>query len=65
MTGADETGRPAHPPVRHCPFCGAPLGWFFGARAERDTFWCEACGEYFRVTGVPEDEGQDATADPG
>jgi predicted RNA-binding Zn-ribbon protein involved in translation (DUF1610 family) len=52
--------------VRHCPYCGAPLGSFFGMRAEGDAYWCERCGEFFRVRNVNQDEGpEDGPAGAG
>jgi hypothetical protein len=51
--GQIESGGPA---VRYCPYCGQPLGSFFGARIEGGAFWCEPCQECFRVEHVNESE---------
>jgi len=39
------------PAVTHCPYCGHPLGSFFGHRMV-DGNWCERCQEAFTVTRV-------------
>ncbi len=59
MTGTPD----AEPAVRHCPYCGSPLGSFFGVRADDGCYWCERCGEFFRVSHVREEEGSEAAAD--
>jgi hypothetical protein len=46
----------AHPAVRFCPYCGQPLGSFFGARIEVDAAWCDRCQECFRVENVEDSE---------
>jgi hypothetical protein len=46
----------AHPAVRFCPYCGQPLGSFFGARIEGDAAWCDRCQECFRVENVEDSE---------
>jgi hypothetical protein len=51
----------AHPAVRFCPYCGQPLGSFFGARIEGDAAWCDRCQECFRVENVEDSED---TIDP-
>jgi hypothetical protein len=52
MTGEREPP----PAVRYCPYCGQPLGSFFGARLANGGHWCEPCQESFRVSNVEEDE---------
>jgi hypothetical protein len=52
-------GSSAHPAVRFCPFCGQPLGSFFGARIEGGGACCDRCGECFRVISVNESEDFD------
>jgi hypothetical protein len=52
-------GSSAHPAVRFCPYCGQPLGSFFGARIEGDGACCDRCGECFRVFSVNESEDFD------
>ena len=47
---------PSEPAVRFCPYCGNPLGSFFGHRMADGACWCERCQESFRVSGVKEDE---------
>jgi hypothetical protein len=47
------------PAARFCPFCGQPLGSFFGNRMTDGSLWCEGCQESFRVTIVNLDEGTD------
>jgi hypothetical protein len=47
------------PAVRYCPYCGQPLGSFFGARLADGGHWCERCQESFRVTNVQNDESTD------
>jgi hypothetical protein len=49
----------AHPAVRFCPYCGQPLGSFFGARIEGGGACCDRCGECFRVISVNESEDFD------
>jgi len=49
----------AHPAVRFCPYCGQPLGSFFGARIEGGGACCDRCGECFRVISVNESEDSD------
>jgi transcription elongation factor Elf1 len=48
-----------HPAVRFCPFCGQPLGSFFGARIEGGAACCDRCGECFRVLDVEVEEDID------
>jgi hypothetical protein len=52
-------GSSAHPTVRFCPYCGQPLGSFFGARIEGGGACCDRCGECFRVISVNESEDSD------
>ncbi len=50
---------------RFCPFCGQPLGSFFGNRMADGSRWCERCQESFRVSIVNLDEGSEgAPGDP-
>ena len=44
---------------RYCPFCGQPLGSFFGNRLADGSHWCERCQESFRVSIVNLDEGSE------
>ena len=44
---------------RYCPFCGQPLGSFFGNRLADGSRWCERCQECFRVSIVNLDEGSE------
>jgi hypothetical protein len=53
----------AHPAVRFCPYCGQPLGSFFGARIEGDAAWCDRCQECFRVENV--EDSEDTSDAPG
>ena len=48
---------------RYCPFCGQPLGSFFGHRITDGSRWCEHCQESFRVSIVNLDEGVDPPGD--
>jgi uncharacterized protein YbaR (Trm112 family) len=48
----------APPAVRFCPYCGQPMGSFFGNRVEGGAFWCDRCQECFRVENVKEIEGE-------
>jgi len=60
--------RPPADPVpepRYCPFCGQPLGSFFGNRIDDGSRWCEHCQESFRVLVVNLDEGTDPLEDEG
>jgi len=50
--------------VRFCPFCGQPIGSFFGARLADGAVGCDRCGEYFRVENVELDEGCDSPEEP-
>jgi hypothetical protein len=45
--------------ARFCPFCGTPLGSFFGNRMDDGSRWCERCQECFRVSIVNVDEGSE------
>jgi hypothetical protein len=45
-----------HPAVRYCPYCGQPVGSFFGHRIEGGAVWCDACAECFRVDHVVHSE---------
>jgi thioredoxin reductase (NADPH) len=56
---------PSTATVRFCPFCGTPLGSFFGTRAVDGTCWCERCGEFFRVRNVDMDEEEFPSPAPG
>jgi hypothetical protein len=53
-----ESSYPAAEP-RFCPFCGQPLGSFFGHRMADGSRWCEHCQESFRVSVVNVDEGSE------
>jgi hypothetical protein len=44
--------------ARFCPFCGAPVGSFFGRSDVTGAVWCEACEGWFDVRRV-DDEGTD------
>jgi len=50
--------------VRFCPFCGQPLGSFFGARVEGGGVCCDRCGECFKVVDVELNEGADSAPAP-
>ena len=54
---------PTAPEPRVCPFCGQPLGSFFGNRMTDGSRWCEGCQESFRVYIVNLDEGTDPSTD--
>lgn len=54
---------PPSPEPRFCPFCGQPLGSFFGNRMTDGSRWCEGCQESFRVSIVNLDEGTDPPTD--
>ena len=43
---------PDAPSRRFCPFCGQPLGSFFGNRMTDGSRWCEGCQESFRVASL-------------
>lgn len=34
---------------RFCPFCGEPVGSFFGRHGDDRTTWCERCQGWFRA----------------
>ena len=53
----------APPAVRFCPYCGQPMGSFFGNRVEGGAFWCDRCQECFRVESVKEIEGERPSRD--
>jgi hypothetical protein len=38
--------------VAFCPYCGEPLGSFFGSRLVDGARVCDRCGECFRVIRV-------------
>jgi hypothetical protein len=44
------------PVVAFCPYCGQPLGSFFGTRLADGGSACDRCGECFRVVRVAEEE---------
>jgi hypothetical protein len=48
--------------VRFCPYCGQPLGSFFGARIEGGGASCDRCQECFRVLDVEDSEDISAPA---
>jgi hypothetical protein len=52
--------------ARFCPFCGTPVGSFFGRHdAERAT-WCDRCEGWFRADRVDDEdapEGIDQNAE--
>jgi hypothetical protein len=39
---------------RYCPYCGEPVGWFFGRFTADGGVWCERCQDWFRVERVEE-----------
>lgn len=39
---------------RFCPFCGEPVGWFFGRFDAERSVWCERCQDWFRAERVDE-----------
>ena len=41
---------------RFCPYCGEPIGSFFGHQGDDGTCWCERCQEWFRAERVEPDE---------
>jgi len=51
----------AREPARYCPFCGDPVGSFFGRRDTTGAVWCERCDGWFRVEHV-EDPGNESDA---
>lgn len=52
--GTDESSadRP-----RYCPYCGDPVGWFFGRFTADGGVWCERCQDWFRVERIDEGTG--------
>ena len=44
--------------VAFCPFCGEPLGSFFGTRLADGERVCDRCGECFRVVRVDQYESE-------
>jgi hypothetical protein len=42
---------------RFCPFCGEPVGSFFGRHGIDGAAWCERCESWFRAE---RDDGGDA-----
>jgi hypothetical protein len=47
-----ESSNAEAPAVRFCPYCGQPLGSFFGVRIEGGATLCDRCQECFRVERV-------------
>jgi hypothetical protein len=39
---------------RYCPYCGEPVGWFFGRFTADGGVWCERCQDWFRVERIEE-----------
>ena len=39
---------------RYCPYCGEPVGWFFGRFTADGGVWCERCQDWVRVTRIEE-----------
>jgi hypothetical protein len=39
---------------RYCPYCGEPVGWFFGRFTTDGAVWCERCQDLFRVERLDE-----------
>jgi hypothetical protein len=39
---------------RYCPYCGEPVGWFFGRFTADGGVWCERCQDWFRVERIDE-----------
>jgi hypothetical protein len=39
---------------RYCPYCGEPVGWFFGRFTADGGVWCERCQDWFRVARIEE-----------
>jgi hypothetical protein len=37
-----------------CPYCGEPVGWFFGRFETDGGVWCERCQEWFRAERLDE-----------
>lgn len=44
--------------ARFCPFCGAPVGSFFGRQDVTGAIWCESCEGWFTAR-LLDDEGTD------
>jgi hypothetical protein len=44
------------PVVAFCPYCGEPLGSFFGTRLAGGERVCDRCGECFQVVRVDQYE---------
>jgi hypothetical protein len=45
---------------RFCPFCGGPVGSFFGRHDTDGAVWCDRCEEWFRAERAGE-----GTMEPG
>ncbi len=41
---------------RFCPFCGEPVGSFFGHQGADDTTWCDRCQGWFRAERADDPE---------
>ena len=52
---SDERERP-----RFCPFCGEPVGSFFGHQGADGTCWCERCQDWFRAERAADPADPDA-----
>ena len=44
---------------RYCPYCGEPVGWFFGRFTADGGVWCERCQDWFRVERIEEGTTED------
>jgi hypothetical protein len=51
---------PAAEMPHYCPYCGEPVGSFFGRFAADGAVWCERCQSWFRAHRCDEPDGEDA-----
>jgi hypothetical protein len=49
-----EQHEPLDDRPRYCPYCGEPVGWFFGRFTADGGVWCERCQDWFRVERIDE-----------
>ena len=42
--------------ARFCPFCGTPVGSFFGRHGDGGATWCDRCEGWFRASRADDED---------